>query len=180
VTGSFASRTGPGRSLKDCRNHCGTPPTGRSFTCSKSQSLRCRPVSRGRSVARCLPSPSSVGRPDDLVHGHGGSGRAGRHRCAVRQGRHMNGARRGLRSKDRLARQKRWRVTTSNTCSVVCWLRTTSSGRRSLNRPQRLRVRASVLGSRLPVASPRRSVAITEDLALTPRLDCRGENRPAG
>ena len=38
MTGFFASRTEPGTSLKHCRNHSGTPPTGRSFTCSKSQS----------------------------------------------------------------------------------------------------------------------------------------------
>jgi hypothetical protein len=37
---SFASRTEPGMSLKDCRNYFGTPPTGRSFTCSRSHSVR--------------------------------------------------------------------------------------------------------------------------------------------
>jgi hypothetical protein len=40
VTGSFGSQTGPGTSSKDCRKSSGTPPTRRSFTCSKSQSLR--------------------------------------------------------------------------------------------------------------------------------------------
>jgi hypothetical protein len=39
VTEPFGSRTGPGTSSKDCRSHFGTPPTGRSFTCSKNQSL---------------------------------------------------------------------------------------------------------------------------------------------
>jgi hypothetical protein len=51
------------------------------------------------------PSPSTVGRPDHLVHGHGESRRAGRRRCAIRQSRHMNMARGGLPSRDRLARQ---------------------------------------------------------------------------
>ena len=43
--------TEPGTSLKDCRNQFGTPPTGRSFTCSKSQSL-CLPT---RFRSRPLP-----------------------------------------------------------------------------------------------------------------------------
>jgi hypothetical protein len=46
--------------------------------------------SRSRPTAWCVPSPSPVRRSDHLVHGHGASGRAGRHRCAVRQGRHLN------------------------------------------------------------------------------------------
>ena len=40
MIGSFASRTGPGTSLKHCRSHFGTPPTGRSFTCSRNRSHR--------------------------------------------------------------------------------------------------------------------------------------------
>src|SRR5689334_2303040 len=37
-----------------------------------------------------LPPASSLTRPGHLVHGHGDPGGAGRHRRAVRQGRHMN------------------------------------------------------------------------------------------
>ena len=80
MIGFFASRTGPGTNSKDCRNHLETLLTGRFFTCSKNQFRTCRPASRSRPAARCLPSPSSVGRSDHLVHGHGESGRAGRHR----------------------------------------------------------------------------------------------------
>ena len=47
--------------------------------------------------ARCLPSPSTVGRLDHLVRGHGGCRRASRRRCAVRQSGHMNMAHGGLR-----------------------------------------------------------------------------------
>jgi hypothetical protein len=63
---------------------------GRSFTCSKNQSRHLPTVPRSRPTARCVPSPSPVRRSDHLVHGHGASGRAGRHRCAVRQSRHLN------------------------------------------------------------------------------------------
>ena len=72
----------------------------------------CRTVSRGRSAARCLPSPSSVGRLDHLVHSHGEPVWAGRHRRAIRQGRHINIVRRGIRSRGRLALGHRHHVPT--------------------------------------------------------------------
>ena len=99
MTGFFASRTGPGTSSKRCRNHFGTPPTGRSFTCSKNQSRHLPTRFPKGPAARCVPDPSSIGRSDYLVHRHRESGRAGRDRCSVRQGRHLK---RRQRSRSRI------------------------------------------------------------------------------
>ena len=62
----------------------------RSFTCSMNQSRRLPTHFPKQTRCQVLPSPSSVGRPDHLVHGHRESRRAGRHCCAVCQGRYMN------------------------------------------------------------------------------------------
>ena len=64
MTGSFASRTESGMSSKGCPNHFGTPPTGRSFTCSMNQSRRL-PTHFPKQTPCQVPTVSiSVGRLD--------------------------------------------------------------------------------------------------------------------
>jgi hypothetical protein len=89
VTGSFASRTGPGTSSKGCHNHFEVLPRERSFICSKSQYQPSPIRFPKRTRSQGLSSPSSVGRSDCLVHSHREPGRAGCHSYAVHQGRHL-------------------------------------------------------------------------------------------
>ena len=92
MIGFCASRTGSGKSWKAAPAISERCSSGNLSPARRTIPGARRPVSGRRAAAGRLPSASSAGRSDNLVHGHGEARRTGYHRRAVRQGRHLNGS----------------------------------------------------------------------------------------